>query len=89
MTLCVSVGNPGSVSQCLAVSGNSCESLLRVCHRVYVCAASIKNMLLPKVVLTVFNREGITRCRGFPPQSKNKVNFLVFIYFCVWILGFS
>lgn len=32
----LSEGNPASVSQCLVVSGNSCESLLRVCHRVYV-----------------------------------------------------
>lgn len=33
--MCDSEGNPGSVSQCLIVSVSSCESLLRICHRVY------------------------------------------------------
>lgn len=58
LTDCDSEGNPASVSQCLMVSGNSCESLLRVCHRVYVeklrpacvcvCVGAIKKLVLLK-----------------------------------------
>lgn len=38
--MCIGVGNPAAVSQCLIVSGNRCESLLRECH--CVCAELLR-----------------------------------------------